>query len=380
MYRDFLPSLPSVPGSLAVHDASAFVRSTDVLKMLAGPPFAGRAEIVRCDHFSPTGRPSTVVCVPARDEATLLPSCLDNLGAALNNAPGSGAVLVVNNTSDASADIVRTWAATIAVPVLCCEVDIAVPADTAAIARRLALDVAALLGPDDAVLLSTDADTLVPPDWVLRMTARVREGAALVAAGITVDPAEAAALPPGVRHSGEIEQRLAESYETIWSLLAGDSPCPLLVAAGGANFAVAAHAYRAVGGLPVDHRNEDRALTEAMLAAGLPVVVDRTITVTTSLRTEARARHGMADAIAARCREADPPVDDLLVPFAMFLKRLVAHLAGGASHRLPERRASRPLRVSEATVELSAAAAFLCHLGAIPPSERLAAAEAMTDA
>lgn len=343
-------------------DAPWVARLARARAALAAHPYDGRAEIVRMQAFGPRPGLTAMVCVPARDEAALLPACLDALAAALRARDDAGVVLVVNNSADASARIAAAWAASAGIPAVCCEVRLAPPADTVAFARRLALDLAAAVAAPDAALLSTDADTLVPRDWVARMAAALDGGAALVVGGITVDPGEEAALPPAVRRTGVVEGALGAAYQAIWSALIADTPCPMLLAAGGANMAVSAAAYRAVGGLPTDRRNEDRALTERMIAAGLPIAVDRTIAVTTSLRTEARARHGMADAIAERCREADPHVDGLLVPLATFLARISSHRAGAPV----ERGGAEPLRLSEALAELASARALLARIEAAP--------------
>ncbi|UOM36540.1 glycosyltransferase family 2 protein [Acuticoccus sp. I52.16.1] len=346
------------PNARAAPDASRLLALPRLREMLSAAPYLGRVEVVSCDLFAFRLGLGAIVCVPACNEEVLLPSCLEALGTALR-AADAGAVIVVNNSCDASAEIVRRWAATAGAPVVCCEVRLSPPADTVAIARRLALDLAEASASRDAVLLSTDADTQVPADWIVRMAALIRGGAALVSAGITVDEEEASALPPAVRRAGRVESELAQAYQAIWERLVAPEPCALLIAAGGANMAVGARAYRAVGCLPTNQRNEDRALTEAILAAGLPVRVDRSIAVVTSLRTEARAPHGMADAIARRCRDPDPPVDGLLVPFALFLERALAHAAGTGTLL---RGADRPLRLSEASSALTAARTYLAHL------------------
>ncbi|MCF3934553.1 glycosyltransferase [Acuticoccus sp. M5D2P5] len=370
-----LPPLRAVqsPDPYWPHDARWFADLPRVRAALAAFPYEGGVTIRRCHAFAPRLGLSAIVCVPVRDEAALLPQTLAALGAALRAAPSAGAVFIINNSADASGDIVRDWAASAGVPVLCCECQFEHPAEGVAIARRLALDIAEAVGSADAALLSTDADTAVPPDWIVRITARLDGGAAFVVAGIEVDRDEEAALPIEVRRAGAVEAALGEAYQAIWERLVGPTSCPLLLAAGGANMAISARAYRAVGRLPIGRRNEDRALTEAVIAAGLPLAVERSITVRTSLRTDVRARNGMAETIAERCRDADPRVDDLLVPLRTFLLRVCAIAAGG---RCVERGGMAAMRLSEAIEALADAKTLLTRLDLAPPARRLAVAKA----
>ena len=66
----------------------------------------------------------------------------------------------------------------------------------------------------------------------------------------------------------------------------------------GANLAVRADAYLDVGGFPHAVHGEDRALLDALVAAGHPVLRTRSIAVTTSGRLRGRAAGGLAEHLA----------------------------------------------------------------------------------
>jgi hypothetical protein len=69
----------------------------------------------------------------------------------------------------------------------------------AGFARRLALDLAALwlerADRRDGVLLTTDADSRVPPQWLARNLAAIHAGCDAVAGRVTLEPAEEGLLP-----------------------------------------------------------------------------------------------------------------------------------------------------------------------------------------
>lgn len=300
-----------------------------------------------------------VVCIPAKDEAERLPACLAAIAHAAEAAPFTcGVVVLINNSRDETSALVAEFARSTTVPIAAVDVVLDGPAANVAVARRLALDIGMAIAAPDAVLLSTDADTLVGEDWVTRMVAGVRAGAALVAGGIEVDPAELAALPPVVLIAGRVEAELLALYEALWRHIDPGRPCTMLQAACGANFAVSVESYLAVGGLPLHSRNEDRALLAAVRQAGLPVVVDPTIGVVTSCRLDARARNGMGDALVERCTVADPHIDERILPLRTFLDRALSGEV--AASPVPA------LRVAAAEVELTAARTLAAALAALP--------------
>src|ERR1700759_2013591 len=114
-----------------------------------------------------------IVAVPARNEADRIRRCLaalavqrDRNGAPV--APGSFAVfLLVNNSTDATAQAARSMALQVPYPLEVLEITLESGA-TAGGARRRAMEEAAArlrAGERNGVLLTTDADSAVSPSW-----------------------------------------------------------------------------------------------------------------------------------------------------------------------------------------------------------------------
>jgi hypothetical protein len=154
-------------------------------------------------------------------------------------------------------------------------------------------------------LLSTDADTTVPTDWVIRMLTHAARGAAAIAGLARLD--SMGGLTPGARRA---------YVDLVRTGIDGDQHRH----AYAANLAVRADAYLDVGGWPPVQVGEEHALLSALEHAGRPVLRTTDIVVSTSSRQEARARGGLGDLLKrlvttgragpqpmrpARCRAGD---------------------------------------------------------------------------
>jgi len=132
----------------------------------------------------------------------------------------------------------------------------------------------------DVWLLSTDADTTVPPDWAL---AHLREAAA-GACGV----AGLAELAP----RGELSPTALRLYrEVVAAGLQGEGHHHVY----GANLGVRADAYLSVGGFPHDGPGEDRSLWNQLERVGYPLATPTAPVVRTSARLHGRAGGGLAD-------------------------------------------------------------------------------------
>jgi glycosyltransferase involved in cell wall biosynthesis len=217
------------------------------------------------------GLPVLGVVVPAHDEQDLLGGCLDALARAarwVSDRAVVRTVVVLDACRDRTADVA-----------------LAHGVETVMIAERRvgrARDAgcAALLdgpGPRPGWLATTDADSRVPPDWLLaQLEARDRPTDARVGAVYVEDWSEQA---PGARHW------FSDVYDA-----AGD-PHPHV---HGANLGVRAKAYRACGGFRGLATGEDVALVDALDASGYAVHRTRRSPVLTSGRRIARAQGGFA--------------------------------------------------------------------------------------
>ncbi|RMB26277.1 hypothetical protein C8J47_3597 [Sphingomonas sp. PP-F2F-G114-C0414] len=168
-------------------------------------------------------------------------------------------------------------------------------------ARRLAWDAAAdLLDTDDDLLLSTDADTNVAPDWIVRTVAHIDGGHDAVAG-------RALTLRGDREHLGTTARRRLDMigrYYTALDYLRADAeasphdPWPRHFYEGGASIALSRRLYRRIGGAPTPPVAEDRALFERIRQYGGRIRHALDVRVFTSCRTAGRAPGGMADAVA----------------------------------------------------------------------------------
>lgn len=310
-----------------------------------GDACVGEPHIARIERYRFREALDVAICIPVRDEAERLAACLAAVeDAAIGCADDHiGVVVVVNNSVDQSAAIALDWASRARCPALVCVVELPGRTANVAHARALAFDLALEMAAPDAVLLTTDGDTRVAPEWAHHLATAVRGCGAMAAGTITADPAELACLPPQARATGKLEADLKAAYRAAWHAILPGTQCIPLISAGGANMAMSAAAYRDVGGLPTAGRNEDRAMVAAMLRAGRPVVAAPRAVAVTSCRLDARAIHGMAEALLERCHSADPRLDEVLTEFDHFLALALAYgvLSGRLAYVDPDDVAGR---------------------------------------
>ncbi|MDD7940304.1 glycosyltransferase [Actinomycetospora lutea] len=213
------------------------------------------------------------VVVPAHDEEDLLADCLAGLRHAAATVADRARVrvlVVADACSDRTEELARTHGADV----------LALAAHN--VGRARAAGASALLGAPDPVawLATTDADSVVPPDWLAaQLAARGRGADAWVG---TVEVVDWSGLP------GAVPARYRAAYE------ADHRPGDPHRHVHGASLGVAAPAYRAVGGFPALPTGEDVALVERLDRGGHRVVRDRRHPVVTSARTEGRAPGGFA--------------------------------------------------------------------------------------
>ncbi len=236
------------------------------------------------------GRPDVLVAVPARDEEEAIEACLVSVLAAAADALRAGVVGRVRVA--VAAHRCRDRTAERATEVLGASgLEHVVVADetstTVGEVRSRLVEAALVAAPalvlDRTWLLSTDADSRVPSDWVRALLGTAaRTGADLVAGYVGLDGWEA---------DSRVDAAALAAYDRL--LLAG------LTAEGhahvwAANLAVSGPAYRAAGGFPSVAHGEERALAEQVARTGLVVGALHPV-VTTSARMPGRAPHGLGD-------------------------------------------------------------------------------------
>jgi GT2 family glycosyltransferase len=237
------------------------------------------------------------VAIPACNEADRVVACVGRLLRQSGRDPDV-VVVMANNCSDRTADRLRD--AFGADPRLDLrEVSLPKPYAHVGWARRLAMDAAAdALGGADDVLLTTDADTLVARDWIDANLRALRAGGDAVAGAAHLMRHERAQL------ATEHRRRLlrAGKYFTALAYLRAEQapphdPWPRHDYEGGASIALRLETYRAIGGAPVLRTGEDRALFDAVRAAGRRVRHAHDVRVFTSCRLRGRAEGGTADTL-----------------------------------------------------------------------------------
>lgn len=270
----------------------------------------------------PSRRP-VAVAIPACNEAALIGPCL---GALATAAAGSGpvtAVVLVNNSSDATAGIARNFNAP-GLSLTVAEVLLPTSRAHAGGARRAALDRAAALLPPDGVLMTTDADSTVDPHWIAANLAEIEAGADAVAGVVAFDEATRRALP--VLPGRDREWRLASLQARLAALLdpLPHDPWPNHIWTWGASIAVTRAAYLAIGGLPPVPLAEDRALAALVERHDFKLRRSHAPVVYTSARQHGRAAGGFADLLAGYAADPDAVCDAALEPVADLVRRLRA--------------------------------------------------------
>lgn len=216
--------------------------------------------------------------VPARDEELTLPACLRSLCAAIDaltaRRPDVAArtIVVLDDCTDGSRAVV---AATPGVQI------VESTARTAGGARAVgaAHALAGCIDPATTWLANTDADSTVPPDWLVTMVDLADTGADVVLG--TVEPD--GALSDSVRARWLARHDLAENHRHVH----------------GANFGIRASTYRDLGGWTAVATGEDVALAARAADYGVPVRRTASIPVVTSSRRSGRAPDGFATFLAA---------------------------------------------------------------------------------
>lgn len=289
--------------------------ASNIAEVLAGPIFAGRTSALQsCRGLG--GPLDYAVAVPVKDEAALLPRALDALLTAMHSFPARGGIVfVVNDTADASAAIIRRRLRKARIAFAIVEISFAPEIRDAPHARRLALDIAWRYAPD-GVLLTTDADSYVGPNWIASRLSHIAAGYDLVCEDVRLDAHELALLPAQVAAVGEAERAYFEASNRLWRMWT-DKPAECFAyRASGASLAIRSDAYCKIGGLPTPPIGEDSALCEAVLAEGLKVAMPNEGDTRTSARLTGRAQGGCGACLNSRATEGDPLCDPALIPLA----------------------------------------------------------------
>jgi glycosyltransferase involved in cell wall biosynthesis len=204
------------------------------------------------------------VVIPVHNEAGLLSACLEAIARAARH-PGLEqepveVVVVLDACTDRSAAVAVRHGAQI------------VSLDARCVGAARSLGASFALDAGARWLAFTDADTVVPPDWLF---------AQLIAnAEIACGPVE---IEDWSDHPYGMRERFRAQYAQGNRLQAH-----------GANLALSASAYRASGGFPALRSGEDEALVSSLVARGWHVAWNALPPVVTSARWETTIEGGFA--------------------------------------------------------------------------------------
>ncbi len=294
--------------------------------------------------------PHVVVAIPVRDEALLIGDCLRAL-ALQQDAPNLAVVLLVNNSTDGTAEIVRGLAPALPCQVHVVEHEFAACEANAGHARRLAVAKACMLAEPRGIVMTTDADGCVAPDWVQTNLAALDAGADVVCGRAVIDPVDALLIPRHLHDDDDNEVHYATLLERIACMLDPDphDPWPRHREESGASIAVRLEALTACGGVPPVRSGEDRALLDALRQVDARVRHEPDVEVVVSGRIVGRAADGMADTIRRRIRQQDPTLDSALEPVVDCVRRVSARRLMRAAWN---EQARRPALLSHLSEEL----------------------------
>lgn len=214
------------------------------------------------------------VVVPARDEAELVGRCLEGIEHAAGRLSlgrpdvAVTVTVVLDRCRDATAEVVAAHPDVVAVPV-----------ESGIVGRTRAFGIEVATGsmPPGAWsgtwIANTDADTVVPPHWLVRQVELAEAGADAVVGTVWPDPDETG---PGLLERWLAGHALGEEHLHVH----------------GANLGFRLDAYRQVGGFLPVAEHEDVLLVDALRAAGRQVMATATTQVTTSARRWGRLEAG----------------------------------------------------------------------------------------
>ena len=223
-----------------------------------------------------------VVVVPAHNEVDHLPRCLRALTTAALCMPNPVlTVVVLDACSDGSASLAGQFGPDVHF--------VSIDAGNVGAARAAGFAHARHLCPVEAAdstwYATTDADSAVSPDWLVRMTS------------VDADVVLGVVRVPVWRHlPAEVVYRYLRAYQPKG---------PGHNHIHGANMGFSADAYWRVGGFRALATGEDVELVERFEVAGMRIHRDAKLSVATSDRRNGRAPHGFAHHLRKLTRKAE---------------------------------------------------------------------------
>ena len=310
-----------------------------------------------------------IVAIPVKNELALIGDCLRAL-ALQQGSHRPEILLLVNNSGDGTAELARSLRPTLPCKLHVIEHEFPPSQASAGHARRLAMERAAALGGPDSLLITSDADSCVAPNWLEATLAAFEAGADVVCGRAVIDPIDAQAIPKHLHEDDRQEVSYGACLDRLAALLDPDpaDPVPRHSEESGASIAVRRSVFLEAGGVPAIPSGEDRAFVDALRRVDARIRHAPEVIVTVSGRTVGRARDGMADTIRRRIVRQDLTIDGSLEPVADRVLRIGARRLLRLAWHHPQKR--RDL-VAQLAADLTLAAdqldgwLALPHFGAV---------------
>lgn len=256
---------------------------------------------------APYGGLRVSVVIPAKNEEGVIGACLDALAAQVGVAASDYEVLLVldgctDSTGGVAAERLTRHE----------ELNLHLldgPDRGVGNARKLGMDEAysrlVSVGRSDGLIASTDADSVVDPDWVAAQLSLAGAGAEAIGGRISLSGG-GKTLPDHV-----LDWYARQGRERYARVLAAervrrDGFVQDHWQFSGASMSVTADVYRRIGGLGPLSCLEDEHLERELEAAGARVVRSSSVRVTTSARVCGRAEKGLAADLARASRSPTP--------------------------------------------------------------------------
>ena len=248
-------------------------------------------------------------------------------------------LIYANNCTDDTAAIAYEFSRHVAQRVHVVAEDLGPQVAHAGHARKRAMDLAAQhvaerigRSGERGLILTTDADSVVAPDWLHANLVEFAAGVDCVAGYVDAIPIELIRLGPAFLQRSRLEDRYLRLVTEVYARLdpRPHDPFPNHRVSSGATLAVTLDAYRAIGGLPPVPTGEDAALTRALELSGFKVRHSMKVCVQTSCRFDGRAIGGAADTMRLRHELPDAPCDDEMEPADHVVRR--ATIKGDLRH------------------------------------------------
>jgi hypothetical protein len=177
-----------------------------------------RALIGQRKDFTNLVAGKTIVGIPARSEVGCSSACLYGLDQQWHRP--NIVVVLLNNCDDESEAIVGAIVSHLRFRVETASVVLPLGEHGAGFARRRAMALAASLATaGDALLLTTDADEVAPPNWIERNVKALAAGADVVCGGAFMDPFDAIKIPRHVHQRNAVGMRYIDLLDDLALIL-----------------------------------------------------------------------------------------------------------------------------------------------------------------